>query len=102
MEFLTSSNAIELFFCEWLPVLFILCLFMVSLYSTDQHVAVMCQDMQQCANKGREEEGCEQINMDVNNAGFRILKKNRLCKCFMRKEMHSTRLLDLKNTQNAY
>ena len=48
----------------------------VSQYSTDLQVAVMCQDMQQCTKKNGGEEDCKLVNMDVNNAKFKILKKN--------------------------
>lgn len=50
--------------------------------------------MLQCASKGREVEECKLVNMDVNIAGFKILG----FKSFMRKEIHLTRLLELKDT----
>lgn len=34
----------------------------------------MHRGMQQCINKGREEEHCWQVNMDINNFGFKILQ----------------------------
>ncbi len=47
----------------------------VSHYSTDQHVAVTCQSMQQCARKDSEEEDCEPVNMNVRMSRFKVLKK---------------------------
>lgn len=35
-------------------------------------MAVACQQMQQCTNKGHEEEDCKLINTDVNNDRFNI------------------------------
>lgn len=44
---------------------------MVSHYSTDVQVVVMCRETQECFNKGNEEEDdCNLVNMDVNNAGL--------------------------------
>ncbi len=34
----------------------------------------MCKEMQQCANKGSEEEHCYPVNVDVNNACFNLKK----------------------------
>lgn len=53
---------------------------MASLYSKNLEVTVLDQEMQQYANKGRDdwEEDC----LLVHYAGFKILK-NQLCKCFM-------------------
>ena len=45
-----------------------------------------CQDMLQCTIKDREEEDCKLVNMDVNNV-------------FMEKEILSTHLSGLKDTQ---
>lgn len=42
---------------------------MVSTHTTDLRVAFTYQEMQKCSNKGREEEDCKIVNMDVNNAG---------------------------------
>lgn len=42
----------------------------VSHYSTDPQVAVMPKETQQCVNKGREEEDCQLVNVDV--VGCRI------------------------------
>ncbi len=66
----------------------------VSHYCTDQQVAVARQKTQQCTNTGREGED----GRLVNNAGSNML----LWKCFMRKEMHSSHLLDLKDTQQLH
>lgn len=46
---------------------------MVLHYSTDLRAAAMRRDVLQCANKDREEEDCELVNMDVNNSRFKIL-----------------------------
>lgn len=46
----------------------------VSHYSTDLQVVVMCQERQQCTKAGKktddDDEDCQHINMDVNNARF--------------------------------
>lgn len=48
---------------------------MVSCYSTDQQMAVTCQDMLQSTNKSREEKDCKLVNMDP---GFKIHKTDAL------------------------
>lgn len=53
--------------------------------STDPQVAMMHQNTQQCANKVREEGDCKLVDMDVNDAGFKVLYSLQFCKCFMRK-----------------
>lgn len=51
--------------CTFLP--------MVSHHYTDPLVVVTCQDKQQCASTGwEEEEGCKLVNMDVNHAWFSL------------------------------
>ncbi len=70
-------------------------LLMVSHYSTDLQGAVMCQDMQQCANRDGEEKDCKPVNTDVTNAGF----KTRLCKIrkehnFFSKKLHRATFSD--------
>lgn len=85
MEFLTSSSAVEQVFNERVPVLFRLrpqvhargwrdTYFMptVSHYSTDQQVTVTSQETQETASKGSGEEKCKPVNMDVNNARFKM------------------------------
>lgn len=62
-------------------------------------MVLTCIDMPQCGSKGSEDEDHAQVNIDENNAGFKMLLKNQLyCKYFMRKEMHLTHLLELKDT----
>ncbi len=51
---------------------------MVSHYSTDLQVAITHRDMLPCTNKDRKEEYCKIVNMEVNNAGFKILQKSAL------------------------
>lgn len=36
-------------------------------------LAVMCQEMKKRSYRDKEEEKCEQADMDVNNEGFRLL-----------------------------
>jgi len=62
---------------------------MVSHYSTTLQVAVVCQEMQQYTNKGREEEDYELVNMGVNNAvpkkkkiSFANVFWRKICRCF--------------------
>ena len=62
-----SQSGTPFYRCTFLP--------MVSHHSSDPLVVVTCQDMQQCASTGREEdEGCKLVNMDVNHAWFKILE----------------------------
>ena len=44
---------------------------------------------------------CKVVNMDPNDAGLK-LKKNWLWKCFTSKEIHSTRLWELKDTRAVF
>lgn len=66
-----------LFYYEWFPVLFISwrgtqsCQWRHTI-STDQQVAEMHQDLLQCAKKGREEEACKLLSMDLNSSGLKI------------------------------
>lgn len=55
---------------------------MLSHYSTHPLVAVTHQDMQRCACKGREEEDCTLLNMDINNAGFKHLRRISSAQCY--------------------
>lgn len=48
---------------------------MVSNYSTGLRVVVMWQEMQKCERKDGVEDR-KLVNMDVNNAGFKIVFKN--------------------------
>ncbi len=48
---------------------------MVSRYCTALHVAVMLSDMQQFPSKGMKEEDCLLVNVNVNYAGFKLLRK---------------------------
>ncbi len=60
---------------------------MVSQFPTDPKMAVMCQETQQCANKGREEEDHKLVYMDVNKAGgFANVLRERKCICSTFKE----------------
>lgn len=38
----------------------------------------MCQETQQSANKGMEQEDYKLVNMDVNNTGFKMVRKTAL------------------------
>lgn len=63
MWFLTSSSAMELF-----------CMFRTHMYV---HVDdVIRSPANGSHSKGCEGEGCKLVNMDVDNAGFKILLKN--------------------------
>lgn len=62
--------------------------FPVEHWSTDRQTA---KDAQQGAGKGGEED-CKIADSDVKIAQCEIYQKNRLCKCFRRKKMHTTRL----------
>lgn len=42
------------------------------------------------------------VNKDANDGGIQTFKKNRLCICFMSKEMHSTHFLDLEDTHAVF
>lgn len=55
--------------------------------------------MQQYTNKVRGEEDRKLLKMNVNNVAFEILCHS---KCFIRMEMHSTPLLELKHTHNVF
>ncbi len=99
---LTVSRTMKQFFKVWVPILCAHAHMPIVLhYSTDLQRAIMCQETKQCTNKGREEEDCEQVNMNVNNADFRVLSKIGFA-CFMRKEMRSAHLLDLKHSHKAF
>lgn len=54
-----------------------------------------------CSNKDKKEEDAKPANVDVNHAGFKFLE-NWLYKCFVRKVMHSTHLLGLKDAHNVF
>lgn len=49
---------------------------MVSRYLADLQVVVMHQEMSQSTSKGGEEDNCKPVNMDVNNAIFKLFKKS--------------------------
>ncbi len=49
--------------------------FVVSHRSTDLQVAVMWQEILQCVSKGRMEKDGYLVNVDVNIAGFKLLRK---------------------------
>lgn len=53
---------------------------MMSHYSTDQQVAVTCQDILQYASKGREEEECKIVHLDVNNTEFKLYEGLKVAK----------------------
>lgn len=44
----------------------------VSHYSIDLEVAVMCDKMQQCANKGTEEENCFVVTLNIKNIAYKL------------------------------
>ena len=44
---------------------------MVPCRSTAQQLVEKCKESQKYANKGEEEEDCQQVSMHVNNAGLR-------------------------------
>lgn len=47
--------------------------------------ALLSKNVQHCINKGRKEEDCKQVNIDANNAGFKICHK-----CFSRIDWNLT------------
>lgn len=47
-------------------------------YFNDLQMSVMCQETQIRASKGKDEEDCKPVNMDVNNSGFKVLWKLKL------------------------
>lgn len=42
------------------------------------------------------------FNMDINNSGFKVCKRNWLCECFMRPEMHSACLVRNIESEHFY
>lgn len=58
-------------------------LLMVSRYSTDLQVAVICQETQQCANKGSKEEDRRLVKIDANKRRFERFKKKKKSKLQM-------------------
>ncbi len=71
---------------------------MVSRCSTELQVAVMCQETQQCTSRRRR----LPVKVDVNNVGFKRLRKFSFANVFLRTQMHSTCLFNLKDTENVW
>ena len=73
MKFLAVSSAIEQF-------MFVLCTRIHKLSCDAIHKArrqfntiiFLSQEREQCARKGRKEEKCKLVNMNGNNAGFKV------------------------------
>ena len=61
----------------------------MTLTQHNQHTKICCSIQQ------RREEDCKLVNMDINNAGFKILQ---ILALQMRKEMHSMHFLDFMGT----
>ncbi len=84
--------------CRWHSDLTYQCFFFISLWITGGCVV-------QCSNEGKvseDRDGQLLRNMDRNHVGFKIVFKNLLWKYVIRKEIHLSLLLDLKDTNCAF